>query len=293
MQQSLRVALRRQTLPGLQPSPPLTIHSKATVRQAVEAMQIKRSGSIFVSDHEEHIVGIFTERDLVRRVLAGGVATSTPLIQVMTGEPICLHEADTAASALEMFNSGNFRHLPIVDDAGRPVGVLSVKHLVHFLVSTSQPWLRNFRASTNGGPVQPGSVDHIMSTPLNALAVSPVTVPPTATLGEIVTMLTKQSIGCMLVESMGQLVGLYGERDLLLGVGSREDHWRDDPVGNVMIRRPVTLRDGDTILHALHQMDIGDYRHIPMVDSLGHPTGIVSVKSLLRHLASWLSTPSA
>jgi CBS domain-containing protein len=71
---------------------------------------------------------------LFRVVGNGREAARTPVADVMTPDPECLTMQDELAWVLNMMAVGGFRHVPIVDDAGRPVAVISVRHIVERLV---------------------------------------------------------------------------------------------------------------------------------------------------------------
>ena len=79
------------------------------------------------------------------------------------------------------------------------------------------------------------------------------------------------------------VVGVFTERDVLNRI-SPDLTALDKPVSDYMTRSPETIRRQDSIAYALHAMDIGGYRHMAVVDSSGAPTGILSVRDILRFL---------
>ena len=70
----------------------------------------------------------------MRRVLAVGKPLSVPLGEVMTPDPVTVHCKQAIGAAIQHMEEGGYRHLPVVDEMGRPVGILSVKRIVHYLV---------------------------------------------------------------------------------------------------------------------------------------------------------------
>src|SRR3712207_1623407 len=104
-----------------------------TVAEAVALLRQKEVGCLLVCDRER-LVGIFTERDLMRRILAQGKPLTIPLAECMTPNPTAVHPKESIAAALQRMEAGGYRHLPVVDVSGRPLGVLSVKQIVHYLV---------------------------------------------------------------------------------------------------------------------------------------------------------------
>lgn len=101
----------------------------ATVMEAVEAMCAAKVGSLLVVE-EQRPVGIFTERDLMTRViLARRDPQATPLVEVMTREVVCVEESTTTDAAMALMTERRVRHLPVVD-GGRVVGLVSIGDLV-------------------------------------------------------------------------------------------------------------------------------------------------------------------
>jgi len=122
-----------ESVDRLSPASPLSLGPDASVRDAVELMRRHRIGCVLVCQ-AGLLLGIFTERDLLRRVLAPGRPLSLSLQECMTTEPVVVHRTESISAAIRRMEEGGYRHLPVVDGAGRPVGVLSVKRVVQYLV---------------------------------------------------------------------------------------------------------------------------------------------------------------
>lgn len=104
---------------------PLIMNETASVNAACERMRDSQAGSVLVTGDTGRLVGIFTGRDAVCRVLAEGRdAVSTRLSQVMTPSPATLSPDQTAIDALRLMWDGGFRHVPLVAN-GRILGVVS------------------------------------------------------------------------------------------------------------------------------------------------------------------------
>ncbi|MCW5735853.1 MAG: CBS domain-containing protein [Enhydrobacter sp.] len=104
---------------------PLILPPTATVKEACQAMRDRRAGSVLVAEADGTLVGIFTGRDAVCRVLAVGAdATATRLRDVMTANPATLSPGETAIDALRLMWDKGFRHVPLLK-AGKIVGVVS------------------------------------------------------------------------------------------------------------------------------------------------------------------------
>jgi len=105
----------------------VTANKEMTVRAASLLMVEKRIGALLVVENGQ-IEGIFTERDALNKVLAGNLnPDTTPLAQVMVAHPQTIRADKPLAYALYMMAEGGFRHVPVVDDGGAPVGMVSAR----------------------------------------------------------------------------------------------------------------------------------------------------------------------
>jgi CBS domain-containing protein len=103
----------------------LTMPPQATVRAACQRMRERYVGSVLVTDERDRLIGIFTERDAVCRVLAESRdADRTTLAEVMTTGAVTVSPRATALEALRVMQDGGFRHVPVVEGT-RVVGVVS------------------------------------------------------------------------------------------------------------------------------------------------------------------------
>ena len=104
---------------------PLVLPPGASVMEAARRMRDRQVGAVLVAEHDEGLVGIFTGRDAVGRVLAEGRdPRSTTLAEVMTPGPDTMTPRHTAIEALRLMQDARCRHLPIVE-RGRIVGIVS------------------------------------------------------------------------------------------------------------------------------------------------------------------------
>jgi CBS domain-containing protein len=108
----------------IEPHKLLVASSESTVREATELMASRGVGAVLVVDKEE-LLGIFTERDVVFRVVACGLdPDATRLSTVMTREPKTIAPDKSYGVAMAVMHENGFRHLPVVDK-GVPIGVVS------------------------------------------------------------------------------------------------------------------------------------------------------------------------
>lgn len=112
---------------------------------------------------------------------------------------------------------------------------------------------------------------------------TPVTVPSSIRVADAVQEMVSRKIGCLLVEEQGKLVGIFSERDVLNKISSDLDAL-EQTIEAFMTPSPETISKEDSIAYALHAMDLGGYRHLPIVDENNRPTGIISIRDILRFL---------
>lgn len=129
-------AITETLIQDVSTSPPVTLPADASVAKALETMRKKKVGAVMVvaKKRPRKLVGILTERDLVQRVLPKKGYGRLTLEKVMTPAPEALRAQDGLAYALNRMSVGRFRHVPIVDDLGVPVGMLSIRDVIDFVV---------------------------------------------------------------------------------------------------------------------------------------------------------------
>lgn len=111
------------------PGQVLALPPQASVRDAARLMAERNVAALLVADGDD-LLGIVTERDVSARVVAAGLdPDSTKLERVMSPGPRSLAPDDSISEALELMRRHSFRHLPVLDEAGRPVAMVSVRDL--------------------------------------------------------------------------------------------------------------------------------------------------------------------
>lgn len=111
---------------------PLLCKRSDTVSTAINKMASDRTGCVLVVDEDSSLVGVFTEHDVLMRVLGKGASLFDKLEDHMTPNPVTASPTDSLWHAIKQMDHGRRRHLPIVAD-GRPVKILSSRSLVrHF-----------------------------------------------------------------------------------------------------------------------------------------------------------------
>lgn len=114
--------------------PAVCIAPDASVRAAIEQMNQHGVGCVLVT-RDTRLLGIFTERDVVTKVVAAKLDIDrTHVDAVMSHDPVALSPDDRIAYALNKMSMGGYRRIPLVDDAGRVLGVVTMRNVVDYLV---------------------------------------------------------------------------------------------------------------------------------------------------------------
>lgn len=129
---SLRENLEQEAVAALRVLDPVEMEPDGTVADAIRLMREHGVGCVVLTEREKPI-GIVTERDILTKVLAGDLPTSTRVAKVMTSPPEVIEEGCSVAAVMRRMHQGGFRHMPVVDPSGRLRGVISVKRIVEYL----------------------------------------------------------------------------------------------------------------------------------------------------------------
>jgi signal-transduction protein with cAMP-binding, CBS, and nucleotidyltransferase domain len=121
------------TVGDLSPRPHARVAVDAPMWKVVEEMKAQNRGAVLVEE-DGALVGIFTERDLLSRIDHGDPLWSHVLVRdVMTPAPMVIRRQDSLAEAMRRLVEGRRRHLPIVDDRGHVLGLVSIRDILTFI----------------------------------------------------------------------------------------------------------------------------------------------------------------
>ena len=115
----------------------------------------------------------------------------------------------------------------------------------------------------------------------------PVVVAEGTAVGDVIGMIADQGTGCAFIaDASGKLSGVFSERDALHRIGSKLSEVWDESVSKFMSPSPQSLRADAKIAFAVHKMDVGHFRHVPIVDDQERAVGVISVREILSYLTS-------
>jgi CBS domain-containing protein len=199
------------------------------------------------------------------------------LASIMTADPRCVRPETGLQEALALMDAAYVRHLPVVSDAGRLVGLVSDRDLLK-----ATGWLPSGREGDpdqNGGRRRPATVEQVMAQPV-------VTAAPDDPLVKAAVDLAGRRIGCLPIVREGILVGIVSEMDVVSAFVRRVAGVRADDEGNpgiehLMSWHPTAVAPETSLAEARRLMRVNDIRHLPVVkdDCL---VGMLSDRDLRR-----------
>lgn len=128
-----------------------SIHPDSTVFEALNVLVNKNVGALVVLDSNEKFLGIFSERDYARRVILKGRASKETLIrEIMTERPTTVTEDESIEDCMKKMTDKRIRHLPVIDDQNRLVGLISIGDVVKYIIDDQQHIITSLECYING-----------------------------------------------------------------------------------------------------------------------------------------------
>ncbi|MBP9837298.1 MAG: CBS domain-containing protein [Proteobacteria bacterium] len=122
----------------LHPHHPISVPDHTAIKDVILLLQQHKIGCVILTDIAGHLTGIFTERDVLLKVMLKDLRINVdPVSHIMTAKPQTASMTTTIAFALNMMSDGGFRHIPIVDDENFPVGIISIKNIVDYIAKAT------------------------------------------------------------------------------------------------------------------------------------------------------------
>ena len=122
---------------------------------------------------------------------------------------------------------------------------------------------------------------------------TPIVVPTDAPVVTVLDLMVSRGIGSVFVVEGDQIAGVFTERDALMRLNVDAAALAQEPISRFMTPNPQPLNGSSRIAFAVHRMDLGGYRHVPIVDEGGKLRGVISVRDILRYLAGKIAEAAA
>ena len=129
---TIEQALRDERLGSLRLLDPACVPRGTSLGETLRLMREERVGCVLVCD-ADRLVGIFTERDVLNKLIGCGVSESEAVDRFMTPNPACLTPSNSLGEAVRMMTEGGYRHIPLLDERGRRAGLISARDIVSYV----------------------------------------------------------------------------------------------------------------------------------------------------------------
>jgi CBS domain-containing protein len=251
-----------------------------SVAETVEAMRDTGYSCACVVD-DGALVGIFTQRDVLMRVLGRPRVCDVPVSEEMTRSPRTMRADQSVAEGMGIMTEWWVRSVPVLADGGQLAGALSW----YTVMRTMAGLLAHPTKPEEVGPHPEHGLAFVDFTGLNTATPVLVTVDDTADVA--LHHMKARAIGSVLVvDNREQLSGILTEFDLLEKLGCGETELSSVRVGDIMTRDVVSVSARSPIGDAIQQMADRGLSHAPLLGESSKPVGVAS----FRDLASYFET---
>jgi CBS domain-containing protein len=224
----------------------------------------RRVGRVVITENDAP-VGIFTETDILRRVMNRKLdVQKTPVRRVMTTPIQGVPQETSIVDVLGRMYKGRYRHLVVYGDDRRMVGLVSMRRILNLAVELGA----NLRDSRTVGEVVSGAVP---------------TVDGSTRVTQVIDKMVQEHTGCVMVSVGGKVGGIFTERDVLKRVALEDRDMGQVPVAEVMTSDPLVMAGSSPVQEVLSTMRENGFRHMPVAGDGGELSGIVSVGDVLQY----------
>jgi CBS domain-containing protein len=235
----------------------------ASIFEVIKMMVAEDVGRVVITD-DDVPVGIFTEKDVLKRVVNAKIdARKSAIKKVMTAPIRAVREEIHIVDAFGKMYRGKFRHLLVRGRRGKIIGIVSMRRILNLAVELGQGLSEN---KTLGDIATPALT----------------TVDQSATVQETIELMNKENTTAVIVTAMGKPSGIFTERDVLKKVAIKEIKIRETPIKQVMTAPIITMPRSALIGDVLAEMYHRDIRNMPVKDEHDELTGLVSMPEILQ-----------
>ena len=240
----------------------------SSIQEVLEMMVAADVGRIIVTSKEVP-VGIFTEKDVMKRVVNNSSDPRKSLIkEVMTSPIRAVREETHIIEAFGKMYRGKYRHLLVRGRRGKIVGIVSMRRILGLAVELGQGMTET---KTLGSLVSGGALS----------------VDESSSVYETIDLMIQRGVASIVVSAVGKPRGIFTERDVLKRVAAKGIDTKKTEVKQVMTSPLVTMANTALIGEALTEMYRRDIRNMPVIEPGGELIGIVSMPDILQYAAAF------
>jgi signal-transduction protein with cAMP-binding, CBS, and nucleotidyltransferase domain len=234
------------------------------VLEVMQLMARENVGRVIITASEAP-VGIFTEKDVLRRVVTKGVDSRMIIIKELMTSPIrAVREETLIVDAFARMYRGRFRHLLVRGRKGKIVGIVSMRRILKIAVELGQ------------GKSETQTLADIATA-------AATTVESSVTIQETVNLMAEKNLAAVIVTEAGRPVGIFTERDVLKRVAAQGMDLNNNTVKAVMTAPVIIMPSAASVGDALAEMYGKDIRNMPVSGSRGEIIGVLSMPDILQY----------
>ena len=234
------------------------------VLEVMQLMAGEDVGRVIVTDNAVP-VGIFTEKDVLRRVVTTGVDPKKINIkEVMTSPIRAVPEETRIVDAFAKMYKGKYRHLLVRGRRGRIVGIVSMRRILKIAVELGQ------------GKDETQTLARIATAAVTSVESS-------VTIQETVKLMAEKSLSAVIVTEAGSPAGIFTERDVLKRVAAQGLDLAKTAIKQVMTAPPIIMPSTTLVGDALAEMYRRDVRNLPVSGTGDKIVGLVSMPDILQY----------
>jgi signal-transduction protein with cAMP-binding, CBS, and nucleotidyltransferase domain len=236
----------------------------ASIFEVLEKMVGEDVGRIVITDAEVP-VGIFTEKDVLKRVVSSDLdPRKTDIKKVMTSPVRAVREETHIIDAFTKMYRAKYRHLLVRGRRGKIIGIVSMRRILNLAVELGQ------------GMTETSKVGDIATASL-------VTVDQSTTIRDTVDLMNARAVAAVPITAAGKAIGIFTERDVLRRVAIKEINIKETAVKQVMTAPIIVMPHTAWVGDVLAEMYRRDIRNMPVSGASGELTGLVSMPEVLRY----------
>ncbi|MBT8200113.1 MAG: CBS domain-containing protein [Acidimicrobiia bacterium] len=260
-----------------------SVDEDATVAETVDAMREAGRSCACILDGGT-LKGVFTQRDVLMRVIGRPSTWQRPIAEEMTGSVRTMLDTQSASDGLAIMNEWWVRSVPVLDEGSQFVGNLSF----YTMIRTIGGMLASQVGEKSRGISADEGLTFVDFTGLHWS--TPVTVGLDDTVETAAHHMKARGIGSVLVTDVReQLVGVVSEFDLLTEIGCDRSDLSNITVKEVMTADPVVVAARSPIALAIERIIEHEFSHVPLVGETGRPVGVASFRDIAAYVESSLA----
>lgn len=238
--------------------------SAASIFDVMQRMVAEDVGRIMITD-DDVPVGIFTEKDVLRRVIHANIdIRKTGINTVMTAPVRAVREETHIIDAFSRMYRGKYRHLLVRGRRGKIIGIVSMRRILNLAVELGQ-----------------GSSE---TRTLGEIALSSIVSVDHATMvQQTIALMIEQNCGALIITSGNQPVGIFTERDVLKRVATKELNLAGTPIDQVMTAPLISMPRAALVGDVLAEMYRRDIRNMAVSGDQNELLGLVAMPEILQY----------